>query len=109
MQPLFAHDVHSSLKPLPPLNGLEAPSSLLSHDPNFSFISKIVKFIKVLSLSSDNSILKKKNHFIYLFLAVLSLHCCQSFSLVTAIRDYSLIVVRRLFTAVASLAAEHGL
>ena len=37
---------------------------------------------------------------IYLFLAVLGLHCCMGFSL---------IAVHRLLTAVASLVAEHGL
>ena len=43
-------------------------SPVLSLDPSFSFISKIVKFIKVLSLSSDNSILKKIILFIYCWL-----------------------------------------
>ena len=86
----------------------QSPVLFLSHDPSFSFISRIGKFIKVLSLSSDNSILKK-NHFIYLLLAVLSLHCCPSFSLVTAIRGYCPVVVRGLFIVVASLVAQHGL
>ena len=31
----------------------------------------------------------KKNNFIYLFLAVLDLHCCMNFSLVAGSRGYS--------------------
>ena len=41
-----------------------------------------------------------KQHFIYLFLAVLDLRCCTGFSLVA---EY------RLLIAVVSLAAEHRL
>ena len=48
-------------------------------------------------------------HFFLLFLAMLGLHCYMSFSLVAASRGYSLAVVCRLLTAVASLVAEHGL
>ena len=47
--------------------------------------------------------------FIYLFLAILGLHCFVVFSLVAASRGYSLAVVHGLLIAVASLAAEHGL
>ena len=65
MQPLFAHEVHSSLKLLPPLNGLEAPSSLLSRDPNFSLISKMVKFIKMLCLLTIQY-LKKKSFYLFI-------------------------------------------
>ena len=48
-------------------------------------------------------------NFIYLFLAVLGLHCCSGFSLVVASRAYSLVAVHGLLTAVASLVAEHRL
>ena len=47
--------------------------------------------------------------FIYLFLAILGLHCFVVFSLVAASSGYSLAVVHGLLIAVASLAAEHGL
>ena len=63
----------------------------------------------------DNSFispsLKKKNDFfflIYLFLAVLGLHCCKSFSLVVGSRAYSLVAVLWLLIMVASLVGEHG-
>ena len=46
---------------------------------------------------------------IYLFLAVLDLGCCASFSLVEASGSYSLIAVHGLLIAVASLVVEHGL
>ena len=45
---------------------------------------------------------------IYLLLAVLSLHCWVGYSL-AASAGYSLLVVRKLLTAAASPAAEHGL
>ena len=48
----------------------------------------------------------------FLSLAVLSLRCCASFSLVSLVAaagDYSLVVVHRLLIAVASLFLEHGL
>ena len=45
----------------------------------------------------------------YLFLAVLSLHCCTGFSLVAASGGPSLVAVRRLLIAVASPFSEHGL
>ena len=44
----------------------------------------------------------------WLFLAVLGLHCCMGFSLVAASGDPSLVAVRRLLVAVASL-VERGL
>ena len=44
----------------------------------------------------------------YLTLAVLSLHCCKSFSVVEESRRYSL-VVHGFLIGVASLAAERGL
>ena len=44
-----------------------------------------------------------------LFLAVLGLHCCAVFSLVSASRGYSLIVACGLLVAVASLVVEHCL
>ena len=47
--------------------------------------------------------------FIYLFLAMLGLPCCGDFSLVVVSGCYSLVVVRGLLIAVASLGAEHGL
>ena len=45
--------------------------------------------------------------FIYLRLAVLSLHCCVEFSLVVASRGYSLVAVNVLLIAVASFVVEH--
>ena len=45
----------------------------------------------------------------YLFLTVLGLHCCQGFSLVADSGGYSLVAVRRLLIAVASLVVEHRL
>ena len=45
--------------------------------------------------------------FIYLFLAVLGLLCCMSFSLVVASGGYSLVEMRWLLIAVASLVAVH--
>ena len=47
--------------------------------------------------------------FIFLFLTVLGLRCCESFFLGGASRGYSPAVVHKLLTAVASLVAEHGL
>ena len=44
-----------------------------------------------------------KKLFIYLALAVLSLHCCLGFSLVVASGYYSLVAVHRLLIVVASL------
>ena len=49
------------------------------------------------------------NSFIYLFLAVLGLHCCIGFCLVAATGGSSLAAVHGLLVAVASLVAEHGL
>ena len=49
--------------------------------------------------------------YIYLFLAVLGLHCCVDFSLVvkSGSRSYSPVAVQGLLTAAASLVVEHGL
>ena len=47
--------------------------------------------------------------FIYLFLAVLGLHCCTGSSLVAPSRVYSLAAVHGLLISVASLDAEHEL
>ena len=47
-----------------------------------------------------------KNNFIYLFLAVLGLHCCEGFSLVAASRGNSLTVSPRLPLEAASLAGH---
>ena len=44
----------------------------------------------------------------YLFVAVLGLHCCTGFSLVVVRGGYSLVLAHRLLTAVASLVAEPG-
>ena len=46
---------------------------------------------------------------IYLSLALLGLHCCAGFSLVTASDDFSLIVVCGLLIVMASLIVEHKL
>ena len=45
----------------------------------------------------------------YVFLAVLGLHCCEGFSVVVASGGYFLVVVCGLLIEVASLVAEHGL
>ena len=45
----------------------------------------------------------------YLFLTVLSLHCCMGFSLVVASKSYSPVAVRGLLIVVASLVVEHRL
>ena len=49
------------------------------------------------------------NNFIYLFLAVLGLHCCMGFSLVAVSRGYSVVAMHRLLTVLASLVSEHRL
>ena len=48
-------------------------------------------------------------NFIYLLLTVLGLCCCVGFSLVVAIRVYSLVAMHGFLIAVVSLVAEHGL
>ena len=45
-------------------------------------------------------------HFIYLFLAVLGLHCWAGFSLVAASGSFSLVVIFRLLIVVVSLVAD---
>ena len=47
--------------------------------------------------------------YVFLFLAVLDLHCCSGFSLVAGNKDYSLVAVLGLLIAVASLLTEHRL
>ena len=47
--------------------------------------------------------------FLFIYMAVLGFHCCKGLSLVAVSRGDSLIVVRGLLTAVASLVAEHVL
>ena len=49
-----------------------------------------------------------KGGFYFYFLAVLGLGCCAGFLLVAASRGCSLVVVRWLLTAVASLVVEQG-
>ena len=49
------------------------------------------------------------NEFIYLFLAALGLHCCVWAFSTCSERGLLFVVVRGLLTAVASLAADHGL
>ena len=49
------------------------------------------------------------NSYIYLFLAVLGLHSCTAFSLITASGGYTLVALWGLLIVVASLAAEHEL
>ena len=46
---------------------------------------------------------------IYLFMAVLGLCCCVSFSLVAVNKSYSLVGLGGFLTVVASLVAKHGL
>ena len=46
--------------------------------------------------------------FIYLFMAVLGLHCCKGFFLVVTGRELLFVATCGLLIAVASLAAEHG-
>ena len=46
--------------------------------------------------------------FIYLFLAVLGLHCAWGFSLVAASKGYSLVAVCWVLIALVSHAEEHG-
>ena len=49
-----------------------------------------------------------KNNFIYLFLAVLGLHCFLGFYLVAASRGHRPVVTQGLLMVGASLAAERG-
>ena len=61
--------------------------------------------------SSSSKIHFLKDNFIYLFLflAVLGVHCCAGFSLVADSEVYSVVAVLGLRTAMSSLAAEHAL
>ena len=45
----------------------------------------------------------------YLFVAVLGLHCCLGFYLVVGSEGYSLVVLGKLLIVVASFVVEHGL
>ena len=47
-------------------------------------------------------------NFIYLFLAVLGLRCCEGFSVVAASGGYSLLAVHGLLIVVTALVVEHG-
>ena len=55
-----------------------------------------------------NITLFKRILFIYLFLAMVGLHCSAGFSLAAASEGYSVVAVCRLLIVVASLVAEHG-
>jgi len=44
----------------------------------------------------------------YLFVAVLGLHCCRGFSLIVVSRGYSLVVVNGLLVEAASLVRSTG-
>ena len=57
---------------------------------------------------SQYSFFKFISHLFY-FLALLGLHCCVAFSLVVVSRGSSLVSVRELLIAVASLVAQHRL
>lgn len=56
-----------------------------------------------------NALFLKNFLTIYLFLAVLDLHCCVGFSLAVVSGLYSLVAARGLLIAVASRVVEHGL
>ena len=75
-----------------------APSGLCPRCPN----------VQAWYVAEDSS-LQIFYNFIYLFLAVLALCCCTGFFLVAASGGYSLVALRRLLVAVASLPGEHGL
>ena len=45
---------------------------------------------------------------VYLFMALLGLHCCLGFSLVVESRGYSLVAVHGLLIAVTSVVLERG-
>ena len=72
-------------------------------------IKSTVLIIFLACLKSCSVIFKNKFIYLYLFLAVLSLHCCtQAFSSCSE-RGLLFIAVRGPLTAVASFVAEHGL
>ena len=60
------------------------------------------------SVSDCNYGLVLFTNLMYLFVAVLGLHCCRGFSLVVSNRASSLVAVHGLLTVVVSV-AEHGL
>ena len=49
------------------------------------------------------------NFILFIYLAVLGLHCCVDFSLVVASNSYCLVVVHELLIAVASFVVDHRL
>ena len=61
------------------------------------------------AVSSSSSSFFFFYNFIYLFLAVLGLHCCSGFSLVLASGGYSLVAVHGFLIVVAFLVVEHKL
>ena len=61
------------------------------------------------SVSDCNYGLVLFTNLMYLFVAVLGLHCCRGFSLIVASGSYSLVIERRLLILVAFLSVEHGL
>jgi len=84
-------------------------SSTKSLTPALAMLAFFV-FLKNSKLASPlPSFLKFIILFIYLFWAVLGLHCCMGFSLVAASRGYLLIAGWGVLIAVASLVAGHGL
>ena len=64
-----------------------------------------INYYKLSSLKHHTS----KTIFIYLFMAVLGLHCCRGFSLGVRSKGYSQVVVCGILIATASFATEHGL
>ena len=90
----------------------DAPLNLLK-DSTAAFLGQILSDALHVGPSAENPIhclfLKLINSFIYLFLAVLCLHCCVRAFSSCGKRGILFVVVRRLLTAVASLVVEHGL
>ena len=91
--------------------------SLISKDTLPSLLKKILKQEAgqnegdcIYLLNSISGVFFPFYNFIYLFLflAVLALRCCTSFSLVAVIWGYSLVVLCRLLIAVASLLCNMG-
>ena len=52
---------------------------------------------------------KKKLIYVFIYLAVLGLHCCMVFSLATLSGSYSVVAMHGFLIEVASLVAEHRL
>ena len=72
-------------------------------------LSPLGVYMFVLYVCASISALKIIFLKIYLFLAVLGLHCCEGFSLAVASRGCSLVAVGRLLIVVASPVAGQGL